>query len=86
MAQRSTTACRAMAKVRRAVERDGSSMRATISAQTSRMVVSAATHDCLSCCERKYESSGNEMWLSSNSADQPSQSRRSARRSSPASW
>jgi hypothetical protein len=30
-----------------------SSIRATISAQTSSTVVSAATHDWLSCCERK---------------------------------
>ncbi len=39
------------------------------------MVVSAPSHDWLLCCERKKLSTGYEMWLSSSSADQRSQSR-----------
>src|SRR4051794_34651363 len=63
-----------MAKVRHACQPDISSTPARTSEQVSRTVVSAASHDSCSCCDRKYASTGYDRWLSSSSDDHSSQS------------
>src|SRR5204862_4297771 len=80
---RSTTAWRAMANVSSACRAQAPCTPTITRALVSRMVVSAASQDWLSCCERKYDSTGKETWLSRSSADQRSQSRSNSRRSSP---
>src|SRR5206468_11786947 len=75
---RSTTACRAIANVNLAWRAQASWMPTITSALASRIVVSAVSHDWLSCCERYYDSTGYERCDSSTSALQRSHSRSNA--------